>query len=200
MYDCVIPAAGASSRMGAFKPLLPFGPASVVEATVGSALAAGCRVVLVVGYRGAELASLFAGRPGVLVAENPDWERGMLGSLQTGLKCVASPCFFTIPADMPLVPPAVYGLLLRAREAGPAAEASEPAAYFASRGGRAGHPVLIPSSWIAEMLRLPPGGRMRSYLERRRMVLVEAGTDAVFADLDGPEEYRRAIDGLGPPA
>jgi molybdenum cofactor cytidylyltransferase len=198
--------------MGAFKPLLPFGSASVVETTVGYALAAGCRVILVVGYRGAQLASLFAGRPGLLVVENPAWEKGMLGSLQTGLKCVASPCFFTIPADMPLVGCGIYELVERAREADQAAEQKaqegippavptagtrEPAAYFASHGGRAGHPVLIPSSWIPEMLELPPSGKMRSYLERRRMVLVEAGTDAVFADLDGPEEYRAASASYG---
>ncbi len=184
--------------MGEFKPLLPFGPASIVETTVGSALAAGCRVILVVGYRGAELASLFAGRSGVLVAENPDWELGMLGSLQTGLRRVESPWFFTLPADMPLVLPAVYDLLHRARMAGSAAAAPEPAAYFASHEGRAGHPVLIPSAWIPEMLGLPPGGRMRGFLEKRRMVLVEAGTEAVHLDLDLPIDYRRTLEELGP--
>ncbi|MGO8694846.1 MAG: NTP transferase domain-containing protein [Rectinemataceae bacterium] len=198
MFDCVIPAAGASSRMGAFKPLLPFGDGTIAGATVASARAAGCRVILVVGYRGTELAERFGSEAGVLVVENPVWERGMLGSLQAGLRSVRGPCFFTIPADMPFVGSAVYTLLARTREAelGPEsnsqAEAEETAAYFASHEGRAGHPVLIPTAWREELLLLSPSGRMRDYIERRRMVLVEAGSDSVFADLDRPEEYRNA--------
>ena len=192
MFDCVIPAAGASSRMLAFKPLLPFGSGTVVGATVASALSAGCRVLLVVGNRGAELAALFESKPDVVVVENPLWERGMLGSLQAALDQVRGQCFFTIPADMPLVKPSVYGLLAHAREVDLAAGAAE-ASYFASSSGRAGHPVLVPSLWIGEILELPPSGRMKSFLEGRPRVLVEAGSDAVLTDLDRPEDYRAAI-------
>ncbi|MFA5729238.1 MAG: NTP transferase domain-containing protein, partial [Candidatus Neomarinimicrobiota bacterium] len=33
-YDTVILAAGLSSRMGAFKPLLPFGKSTIIETVV----------------------------------------------------------------------------------------------------------------------------------------------------------------------
>src|SRR2546423_2649294 len=48
----VLLAAGRSRRMGAFKPLLPFGDVSVVEACVASLRAAGARegVVVVVPH------------------------------------------------------------------------------------------------------------------------------------------------------
>ncbi|HTX71193.1 MAG TPA: NTP transferase domain-containing protein [Rectinemataceae bacterium] len=216
--DCVVPAAGASSRMGSFKPLLPFGPGTLVELTVGVALDAGCRVILIVGYRGSEIRRLFDGRKDVLVVENPEWARGMLGSIQTGLGSVVTGHFFTIPADMPLVTPAVYGRLREALEAGRAEEAATagmggaPGAapgvaasagavsYFAASSGRAGHPVLIPSAWIPDILHLPPSARMRDFLETRPHRLVEAFTDAVLSDMDRPAEYEAGLARFDPRA
>lgn len=188
-YDCVMPAAGASSRMGAWKPLLPWRGASLVEACVGAALGACSRVLLVGGERLAELASLFRGEPRVLVVANPAWALGMLGSLQRALPLVEGGAFFCANADMPLIEPADYETL-EARYA--ILEASgAPAAVFAAHGGEAGHPVLVPSSYIAEILLLPPGGRMKSFLSGKPSCLVERGP-GVLADLDTPDDYERA--------
>ena len=73
MYDCIILAAGASSRMRSpravslgrepLKPLLPFGDSTLVETAVGAALRARCRAILVVGHRAVEVAEPF-GSPG----------------------------------------------------------------------------------------------------------------------------------------
>ena len=52
----VLLAAGRSRRMGAFKPLLPFGGVTVAEACVASLRAGGAgEVVVVVGHRGGEV-------------------------------------------------------------------------------------------------------------------------------------------------
>ena len=37
-FGAVIPAAGLSSRMGAFKPLLPYGGGTVIESAIASVL------------------------------------------------------------------------------------------------------------------------------------------------------------------
>jgi CTP:molybdopterin cytidylyltransferase MocA len=120
MFDCLIPAAGASSRMrssgmsgaGAVpKPLLPFGGSTLVETVARAALGAGCRVLVVVGHQGAEVSAPFAAeayRPAreegrLIVVENPRWELGQLGSIQAALPSVRSEAFFVALADMPFV-------------------------------------------------------------------------------------------------
>ncbi|MGH9945077.1 MAG: nucleotidyltransferase family protein, partial [Pyrinomonadaceae bacterium] len=54
--SAVLLAAGRSRRMGAFKPLLPFGDRTVAEVCVDNLRAAGvAEIVVVLGHRAAEL-------------------------------------------------------------------------------------------------------------------------------------------------
>ena len=208
MFDCVITAAGASSRMGApdgravLKPLLPFADRTLVETAVHAALDASCRVILVVGNRAAEVASLFdaeahraAREDGrLLVVENPRWERGLLGSIQVGIAAVEGEAFFLAHADMPFVGPAAYRNLAAAWAVADQATALTPTAIFASHEGMRGHPVLLPSAWIPEMLSLDPRGRMKDFLSEKPMLLVETGPGAL-RDIDTPGDYEIAVEG-----
>src|SRR5437588_1011626 len=74
----VLLAAGRSRRMGAFKPLLPFGDVSVVEACAANLRAAGVgEVVVVVGHRAAEVRAALAHLSFVRFAVNDDAESEM---------------------------------------------------------------------------------------------------------------------------
>jgi molybdenum cofactor cytidylyltransferase len=56
MLSAILLAAGRSRRMGAFKPLLPFGARTVIETCIDNLRAAGVtEIVVVVGHRGAEV-------------------------------------------------------------------------------------------------------------------------------------------------
>ena len=197
--DCIIPAAGASTRMGDWKPLLPFGKSTIVETTVEAALAApvegGIRVLLVAGYRGDELRGRFEGRSGVVIVDNPRWEAGMLGSIQAALPFVASERFFILHADMPLVPSSAFGVLDETGRSGRSGRGDKAAGVplFASFGGEAGHPVLLPSTLIDDILGLDPSGRLRPFLLERGGRLVDCGTRAVLADLDSRLDYEQAL-------
>lgn len=190
--------------MGEWKLLLPWPQPSyaaalatpsvscVVEATVAAALASGCRVILVGGYRGAELAARFAGWRDVVLVQNPAWELGMLGSIQAGLSALESPSFLTIPADMPLVDPPVYASLLGAL--GGREEAGLPELpLFASYRGEAGHPVFVPSRFVSRIASLPPGLKLRPFLLGEGALLVDSGEEAVLLDLDDREAYEAAM-------
>jgi molybdenum cofactor cytidylyltransferase len=239
MYDCIIPAAGESSRMRglegpgqaagpggeagsgtkgapALKPILPFGKATLVEAAVGAALLAGCRVLLVLGHRAAEVAAPFASEAyrlaretgGLSLVNNPLWEEGLLGSIQRALPLVRGEAFFLTLADLPFIRPEDYRALATAREPSPnrtrprgdrdacAAEAGGPpvvSAIFGSHEGRRGHPVLLPSAWIPEILALDRCGMMRDFLKDRPAGLVETGPGAL-RDIDTPGEYMAAME------
>ncbi len=198
--DCVIPAAGASSRMGSWKPLLPWHDTTVVETVVRSALDAriacgegrdptqGLRVILVAGWRIEELSALFRDREGVLIAHNAGWERGMLGSIQCALPFVASGCFFVTPADMPGLVPEDYARLGKARLSLLAEGLDLP--LFSSQGRKLGHPVLIPSRFKASIAGLDPEAKLRPFLLSCGARSVD-GCLAACEDLDTPEDYER---------
>jgi CTP:molybdopterin cytidylyltransferase MocA len=185
--------------MGDLKPLLPFAASTLVETAVGAALGAGCRVLLVVGNHGEDVAALFAA-PGyrgicaegrLLVVENPRWTEGMLVSIQSALPEVESEAFFVAHADMPFISPDSYAALVAAQVAREAAGMPK-AAMVASHEGRRGHPILMPSAWIPWILGLGVGDSMRAFLARRPRATVETGPGAL-RDVDTPEDYAEAL-------
>jgi molybdenum cofactor cytidylyltransferase len=183
--DCIIPAAGASSRMGKPKLLLPFRGGTIVEAAVSAALSACPRVILVLGCGAAELAALFRTEPRVLPVENPDWESGMFSSLHRGMRKVETSRFFVALGDMPLIGPEVYLALLDA----PPAETVAP--VFS---GMRGHPVLLGPRVRQEALRHDPAsGSMRSILAGYPVTEVPWKDDSILSDVDTPEDYERRI-------
>lgn len=201
---CVIPAAGLSSRMSAWKPLMPWGDTSICGAVVDTALEAGLRPVVVAGYRGEELAGSFAGRPELDVVLNDRWEDGMLGSIRTGVDFMLQECladgdvdaagFFVVPADMPRVPAKAFALISAALVAvGLAGAGAVPGAVFAARSGKLGHPVWIPAAFIPALRELQPGSRLRDYLLGQPWSSVEVDDDGIFEDLDTPEAYAEAL-------
>jgi xanthine/CO dehydrogenase XdhC/CoxF family maturation factor/CTP:molybdopterin cytidylyltransferase MocA len=82
----IILAAGASTRMGRPKQLLPsFGGQSLLRRSAIEAVRSGCRPVVVVTGAHAEQSSLQVGDLPVQVIHNPDWAGGMSSSLRAGL-------------------------------------------------------------------------------------------------------------------
>lgn len=103
----VVAAAGLSSRMGAFKPLLPIDGQPAIVHLLQTFLSAGVsQVILVTGYRHAELAQICHPIQQVTCVQNPDFARSqMFDSVRLGLSAVPksySRVLFT-PADIPLV-------------------------------------------------------------------------------------------------
>lgn len=194
--DCIIPAAGAARRMGRGKLLLPFRGATVLDATVANARAAGCRVVLVTGCRAVEIEALFRPAEDLRIERNPDWERGMLGSIQAGLRCLAAwpgspaPGFLIMPGDLPLVGPAVYRRMIEA--SAECRTAGLPDLPLVPRcGGRRGHPVYMPAALVPAILGLPPDGRLRDFLDGAGALAMDVDDPAICADIDEPADYRR---------
>jgi len=82
----VILAAGRSSRMGTFKPLLPFGPESVIERIILTVRKAGVETIrVVVGWSADRLIPVLE-RHGVAYVSNDRFDEGMYVSIQSGCK------------------------------------------------------------------------------------------------------------------
>jgi CTP:molybdopterin cytidylyltransferase MocA len=186
----LVTAAGLSSRMGEFKPLLPLRGRTVIENTVDSLLIGGAdAVVVVVGYRGQELERLLCERYGaqVVIAWNRDYARtDMLRSVQIG--CGRLPVcngFFLLPGDMPLVRRDTVQKVLQVWKTGGAD------IVFPTLGGRRKHPPLISAKMIPEILTFSGDGGLRQLWEQAEDRIGYAPVDdqGVEIDLDTPEDY-----------
>ncbi len=174
--------------MGAFKPLLPFGGATVAEACVAALRAAGAReVVVVVGHRGGELRAALAHVPGLRFALNAEAGSEMGVSVARGVEAVPEGTGAVLVAlvDQPAVPPAEIENLIEARRR------TGARLVLPEWRGRGGHPVLVDLSLRGELLSLVPRGGLRALFDARRaeVLRIPAGSPYVARDMDTWEDY-----------
>ncbi len=186
----IVLAAGRSRRMGAFKPLLPFGPSSVIECVLASLQEAGVRSIrVVVGWQADRLTPILDSR-GVPWIRNERFAEGMYASVQAGVQSLppAARAFFLFPADMPMVRSATLALLCREGERSPAG------ILYPRYGGRRGHPPLIAAAYVGEILGEAPAGGLRDLLARHEADArdVECDDPGILVDLDTEAEYQKA--------
>lgn len=174
--------------MGAFKPLLPFGGVSVVEACVSFLRAAGVgEVVVVVGHRGAEVRAALAHAAGVRFAVNEEAWSEMGASIARGVEVLPESCGAALVAlvDQPAVPPAEVRRLIEERRR------TGARLIVPEWQGRGGHPVLIDFALRAELLSLPADRGLRALFDAHRaeVLRVPAGSPYVARDMDTWDEY-----------
>jgi len=181
-------AAGRSRRMGAFKPLLPFGDRTVIECCIGNLRAADVEeVIVVVGHRAEDIRLQLKGVD-VSFAVNPNPDSEMSTSIAVGVEQVGSNARALLLAlvDHPAVPPEVIRILIEEWKRGATLVQPEHA-------GRGGHPVLIDMVYRDELLNLNPIQGLRAlfaaHREMARRVPVESAY--VARDMDTWEDYHR---------
>src|ERR1700690_952275 len=112
----IVLAAGFSSRMGAFKPLLPFGERTLVDHVVTNLRAAGVpRIHVVTGFEAEAIAPELT-RLGVARVHNYDFAAGMFSSVRAGVASLPADvdAFLLAPVDVPLLRPATIARVWRA--------------------------------------------------------------------------------------
>ena len=153
-------AAGMSSRMGAFKPLMPLRGKTMIENTVDSVLDGGAKqVVVVTGYRGEELEQVLRRRYGaeLILARNPDFcKTDMMESIRIGCRRLPDcDAFFLMPGDMPVIRPTTFQKLLSERPA------DRMSIVFPTLDGYRKHPPLVDARLIPEILAFHGDGGLR---------------------------------------
>lgn len=202
----VVLAAGFSSRMGEYKPLLPIGGRPTVERAAYCLLDAGvCDVRVVVGHRADELMPLLDRLP-VTVVENPRYREGMFSSLVAAVRTFGHPggdcadkggsaplhAFFMLPVDVPLVAPSTIRQMSRAF----VECTSSPSVAYPVYGGRRGHPPLISVALRERILTFDGDGGMRALLKMvaceafDRVADIPVDDPAIHLYMDTPNDYR----------
>lgn len=165
----IVLAAGAGTRMGRPKALLRTADGEPWVARSAKLLrAAGCaRVIVVLGARATEAATLVPAGNEIVVAEN--WAAGMGESLRAGLAGAVGDAALITLVDLPELPLAVASRML----APPPDQHTLRQAVF---HGRPGHPVLIGRAHWPGVASVLAGDRgARDYLRVHRVVEVECG-------------------------
>ncbi len=178
--DCIILAAGMSSRMTEWKMLLPFGGKSIIETCIDNALVVCERVIVVVGYRSSVLKQLLGHRDNIIIIENSDYKKGMFTSVQAGVRVVKTDYFFISHGDLPLIPSNIYLTL---------SEFKGPKAVFLVHNEKRGHPVLLPKTIIKTVLAENESCSMKKILSIYPTQLVPVNTDDIYRDIDTDEDY-----------
>jgi CTP:molybdopterin cytidylyltransferase MocA len=192
--SAIVLAAGHSSRMKRFKPLLTLGRQQVVERTTAVFKDAGIEdVMVVVGHRAADLRRALSTLD-VRPVENPDYRDGMFSSVLAGVRSLSSLCraFFIHPVDIPLVRPQTVVRLAEAFVPG------QTTVVYPVFEGKRGHPTLIGTELVARLMEWSGSGGLRSFLRDydQSCVDVVVADEAVGLDMDTTDDYRLMLDRL----
>lgn len=162
---CIIPAAGLSSRMGDFKPLLVLNNKTMIENTVDSMVNAGVHhCVIILGYRGTEIEHVLKDNPHISFIYNHDYDKtDMLYSLKLGLTVLEarediSGCFI-LPADMPMINSNTMQALATHFNK------TNASIVFPRYGGRKKHPPLLARQCFRHIIDFKEDGGLKQALK-----------------------------------
>ncbi len=181
--ETVVVAAGLSRRVGKWKPSLPFGNKTLIESTISPFLEFSERIIVVGGYNFKKLKEILRPYQNVDVVFNPYFDRDMFLSVKIGASCVKQERFFFTPGDYPLISSETLKAMLDA-----GAEVAIP-----TYKGRKGHPVLISSLLIPQLLEEPDGSSLKKFLSRVDVKLVEVDDEGIRLDFDTWEDYEKLV-------
>lgn len=180
----VVAAAGLSSRMGAFKPLLPLGSAPLLARTLAPLRAAGASPIAVVtGYRTSELEARLRAEDLRFVHNEAYAATDMLASLRLGLRALENGFdrVLLLPGDAAGILPETVRRLLKTP-----GEALRPAF-----GGRPGHPVLLSAAAAGALCAYDGPDGLRGFLKAAGVRNVETNDPGVLLDADTPADYEK---------
>jgi CTP:molybdopterin cytidylyltransferase MocA len=185
----IILAAGRSQRMGAFKPLLPFGPSTVIETCIENICGGGIETVVVVLGQGSRFEEIKAQLKNsrVTFANNPDPRSEMSASIACGVRALPGGTKAVIinPVDHAAVPSEVVAQLITEWRNG--ALLIKPTWHE-----RGGHPVLIDLKFRDKLLSLDPHAGLKAFFSahQEQVRRVPVNSNYIARDMDTWDDYR----------
>lgn len=195
-FGAVILSAGYSSRMKAFKPLLPLEGVPVIQRMIEMLRRAGLeRITAVTGYQRELLQPLLRDLQ-VMESYNPRFDEGMFTSIQQGLSDAKAALpqaegYFLMPVDCPLIDETVLQQLMLEWEPGNF--------HVPIYEGKKGHPLLVPAELVDEICSYDGPGGLKAITDRYwdRMRRIPVPAEGCLLDMDTPEGYEEIKNFLG---
>jgi len=179
----ILLAAGQSRRMGAFKPLLPFGNKTVIECCIDYLREGGIEtIVAVLGHRANEIRAL---TKSMTIAINPDPTSEMGASIAAGVRELSDDvkCVLIALIDHPAVPAAVVSNLIEEWKKG-------ERIVIPTWQNRGGHPVLVDLAFKNDLLNLDRAGGLRELIKKHGAKRLPVDSPFIARDMDTWDDYR----------
>ncbi len=185
----VILAAGAASRMGQPKLLLPWKGEALIRHAARTALAAGLDpVVIVTGANAEAMAAALVGLD-VQIVTNPDWQAGQSTSVRTGVQALPdqTEAVIFLLGDQPFVTPELLQALVATYSQ------DKPVILAPTVGGKRTNPVLFDGSIFPVLCGLEGDAGARSIFGAYPPTPMPWDDSRLFFDVDTPEDYSKLI-------
>jgi molybdenum cofactor cytidylyltransferase len=191
-FAAIILAAGASSRMGRPKPLLPFQGEPMLRRIARTATDAGCAPVLaVLGAHVAACQETLAGLP-VMPILHENWSAGLGSSLRAGLAAALAvapdaPGVFALLCDQPLIDADLLNVMAETlhRTARPVVACG----YCETVGA----PALFRRDFLPRLADVTGDAGARSILKKHADAVAVVPFPPAATDVDTPNDYRRLL-------
>ncbi len=189
--DAVVLAAGESKRMGSPKQLLPFGDSSIIETVIQNVgKSAIAQTIVVLGSHFDEIFTRISKYP-LTIARNRDYKKGMLSSLQQGLKKIHNQTgsVMILLGDQPMISTTMIDLLIDAFQH------SGKGIAVAVHENKKGHPVLFNVNYVSEIEKMASEKSLHDFLNDHQdeILEVETGSPEIHRDIDTIEDYNKEL-------
>ena len=188
----MILSAGASSRMGRPKALLPYRESTFLEHLIQVTRHPRIGVTRIVLGAGADEIRTVAKLDASMVVLNPDWQQGQLSSICTGLRSlegIETDGMILCPVDHPLVSARLVSKLIEQFYV------NGKSIVLPVYNNRRGHPVIFSSALYEELLAAPSdkGARAVVWADSADVFEVPTDEEGVILNINNPDMLRDAI-------
>lgn len=184
----LILAAGASSRMGRVKQLLPYQHTHLLGWTIEQALNTSTKVFCVLGANATAIEKEIPTEK-ITLLYNPDFNNGLSTSIVTGVTYLYTKEFHNVLillADQPHISSAYLNQMIQTGE-------ENPQHIIASNyGHKAGVPALFPKKYYRNLLTLTGDKGAKLFLEQHASNIITM-PEINLIDIDTPQDYDTAI-------
>lgn len=187
----IIVAAGYSSRMNCFKPLLKFEDRTAVERLIDTYRCAGVQdIYIVVGYNGQEVMNLLAESKATCVL-NESYADGMFTSVRKGIQALDKhiDAFFMQPVDIPLIKAKTLDFLKEKYYK------CNKGVLYPTFNEVKGHPPLIDCKYNTLITGSRDEGGLKRILENLEQdaICVPVPDKAILMDMDKKADYEKLL-------
>jgi molybdenum cofactor cytidylyltransferase len=193
LLAALILSAGASSRMGKPKALLPYREGTFLEHLIQVTRHSRIGVTRIVLGAGAEAIQTAAKLDPALVVRNPEWKKGQLSSICAGIRSldgIDTEGIVLCPVDHPLVSARLVSELVERFYQ------EKKKIVLPTYKGRRGHPAIFSSALFGELLAAPTdmGARAVVWAHAADVLEVPTEEEGVVLNLNDPDMLKRAVE------
>ena len=189
----ILLAAGASSRMGTIKQLLPWKGSVLINHMLEVACSSiATEVVLILGANAKEIKQVLVPQAGVSIIGNESWANGLGKSLSRGMEYIMEKhagiaAVLVMLCDQPLIEAGYLNRMITSFHEG------KGQIIATAYGDHKGVPALFSARYFTELQSLGNDFGARELLKKHQDEIYPLSAGNILLDIDTPQDYERLL-------